>query len=143
METLKEKLDNCINHTNRIINRWITVQGIKVGQIHKSNVEAILLGLIRKNIFQSNHIDFKRFSKCINIHLNNGYLSNITTFNTSRDITYFKERHLIDQLVTLLEETIIKFDIDQTPSIIEQITEVIEVNDVKQINFKQLELITF
>jgi len=143
METLKEKLDNCINHTNRVIHKWINVQGIKIGQIHKSDVEAILLGLIRKNIFQSNHIDFKRFSKCVNVHLNNGYLSNITTHNTSRDITYFKDRYLIDQLVILLEETIIKFDISQTPSIIEQTTEVVQINDVKQINFKQLELITF
>lgn len=143
METLKEKFDNCVNHTNRVIHKWINVQGIKVGQIHKSDVEAIFLGLIRKTIFQSNYIDFKRFTKCINIHLNNGYLSNISTCNTSRDIVYFKDRGLIDQLVNIIDESTIKFDIDQTPSTINTESEVVYIDDIKQLNFKELQLITF
>lgn len=131
---IKEKLERCIIDTNKVILKWLdSNKKLKTNRIDKSSVESLFYGYLKKYL-QINHIDFKRVRNVIDIHIQNGLLFVCTINDSCLEHHYLRDRFLIKSIIKLLP-TIIVEELDLELSM--------NTFDITELNFKELELITF
>lgn len=104
--TASESFKECVAITNGIIQRWLTVNGVNPSKIYTDDVRGILLGYMSRLIFKNDHkVDFKRFSRCIIVIINERtkMISHVLC-SVNEDI-YFRDKGFVRNIVEIMNKT--------------------------------------
>lgn len=95
----------CVATTNGIIQRWLTQNNVNPSKIYVDDVRGILLGYMQKMFKGINKADFKRFSRCITVIINERtkMISHVL-FGANSDL-YFRDKGFIESLAKIIDTT--------------------------------------